>query len=85
MIPCDAECLWYNQLMEAIMTVAQLQELLSNFDPESTVRFGYPATDNYGCQYQARTWTLRVEEQVGPDTGTVSPIIFLNGAEMLED
>ena len=67
------------------MTVAQLQELLSNFDPVSTMHFGYPATDHYGDEYQGRTQIVLVEEHVASDTGTVCPILFLNGSELLED
>jgi hypothetical protein len=67
------------------MTVAQLQALLSDFDPESTVRFGYPCIDNYGGEYQGQTRIVRVEEHIASDTGTVSPILFLKGSEMLEE
>jgi hypothetical protein len=67
------------------MTVAQLRELLSNFDPTSTMHFGYPATDNYGGEYQGLTQIVLVEEHIASDTGTVSPILFLDGSELLED
>ena len=67
------------------MTVAKLQELLSNFDPESTVHFGYPCIDNYGGEYQGLTRIVLVEEHIASDTGTVSPILFLKGSELLED
>jgi len=66
------------------MTVAQLQELLANFDPNAEVYFGYPCTDNYGNEYQNRTQGVLVNEVIS-NAGTVAPILFLDGSEELED
>ena len=53
------------------MTVAQLQAILSNFDPTAEVHFGYPCIDNYGGEYQDLTRIVLVEEHVTRE-GTVS-------------
>ncbi len=66
------------------MTVAQLQALLSDFDPEAPVFFGYPATDNYGDVYQLRTEHVFLNEHA-TSTATFAPILFLDGSELLED
>ena len=66
------------------MTVAQLQALLSDFDPEAPVFFGYPATDNYGMEYQVRTEHVFLNEHA-TSTGTFAPILFLDGSQELED
>lgn len=67
------------------MTVAQLQALLSDFDPEAPVFFGYPATDNYGMEYQLRTEHVFINELNVNSTGTFAPILLLDGSETLED
>lgn len=67
------------------MTVAQLQELLSNFDPGSTVHFSYPDDSRDGLVYQVRTQAVVVGDHVDSKTGTVSPILFLEGTETVQD
>ncbi len=67
------------------MTVAQLQTLLSDFDPEAPVFFGYPATDNYGMEYQVRTEHVFLNELNVNSTGTFAPILFLDGSQELKD
>ena len=67
------------------MTVAQLQATLGSFDMDAEVYFGYPAIDNYGTEHQERSSSITVEEVVDLRTGAYSPIIFINGAERLED
>lgn len=62
------------------MTVAQLQALLSDFDPEAPVFFGYPMIDNYGCEYGERTERVCLEELNVNETGTFAPIFLLDGA-----
>ena len=66
------------------MTVAQLQALLSDFDPEAPVFFGYPSTDNYGMEYQVRTESVFLTEHA-TSTGCFAPILFLDGSQELED
>ncbi len=67
------------------MTVAQLQALLSDFDPEAEVHFGYPAIDNYGSVYRERSVNIIIDELNVNNTGCFAPIIFINGAAELED
>lgn len=62
------------------MTVAQLQALLSDFDSDAPVFFGYPMIDNYGCEYQERTERVCLEELNVNETGTFAPIFLLDGA-----
>jgi hypothetical protein len=62
------------------MTVAGLQALLSDFDPEAPVFFGYPTVDNYGDEYQERTDRVIVAELNVNETGAFAPILLLDGA-----
>ena len=62
------------------MTVAELQALLSDFNPDAPVFFGYPAIDNYGCEYQERTDRVCLKEIDVNGTGTFAPILLLDGA-----
>ena len=62
------------------MTVAELQALLSDFNPDAPVFFGYPAIDNYGCVYQQRTDRVCLKEIDVNGTGTFAPILLLDGA-----
>ena len=65
------------------MTVAELQALLSDFDPEAPVFFGYPATDpdKFGVvEYQERTDRVCLKEIDVNGTGTFAPILLLDGA-----
>lgn len=65
------------------MTVAQLQALLSDFDSDAPVFFGYPAieaTYDGGCEYQERTECFCLEELNVNETGTFAPIFLLDGA-----
>jgi hypothetical protein len=62
------------------MTVAELQALLSDFDPEAPVFFEYPAIDNYGDEYQERTDRVIVAELNVNETGAFAPILLLDGA-----
>ena len=61
------------------MTAAELQALLSDFDPEAPVFFEYPAIDNYGDEYQERTDRVIFAELVN-ETGAFVPILLLDGA-----
>ena len=62
------------------MTVAELQALLSDFDSDAPVFFGYPMIDNYGCEYQERTDRVCLKEIDVNGTGTFAPILLLDGA-----
>jgi len=62
------------------MTVAQLQALLSDFDPEAPVFFRYPAVDSDGYDYQERTDRVSVAELNVNETGAFAPILLLDGA-----
>jgi hypothetical protein len=61
------------------MTTKQLIELLSQFDPESTVTVAYPASHP---EFRIDTETIRVSELVRYDG--VRPLISVNGALDLE-
>jgi len=61
------------------MTVAKLQALLSDFDPEAPVFFGYPAHGDDG-EYQERTDRVIVAELNVNETGAFAPILLLDGA-----
>jgi hypothetical protein len=69
-----------NHQEREIMTVAQLQALLSDFDPEAPVTFGYPAVDKGGVDYQERTKWVCIKEIDVNGTGTFAPIFLLDGA-----
>ena len=65
------------------MTVAELQALLSDFNPDVPVFFGYPATDTdkFGVvEYQERTDRVCLKEIDVNGTGTFAPILLLDGA-----
>lgn len=66
------------------MTVAELQALLSDFDPEAPVFFGYPATGGAGgygvVEYQERTESVCLKEVEVNGTGTFAPFFLLDGA-----
>jgi hypothetical protein len=65
------------------MTVKQLIELLSKFDPETTVQVAFPSYDNYGEPYRGTLGDLHVLE-VNRYNG-VHPLISVGGAHTLED
>lgn len=65
------------------MKVKQLVELLSQFDPESTVQVAYPATDNYGGVYRETAGDLLIEEICRE--GEMNPLISVGGAHLLEN
>ena len=65
------------------MTVAELQALLSDFDSDAPVFFGYPAieaTYDGGVEYQERTDRVCLKEIDVNGTGTFAPILLLDGA-----
>ena len=63
------------------MTTKQLIELLSQFDPESTVIVAYPAFIAHATRVD--TEAIHVEELARYDG--VHPLISANGAHLLED
>lgn len=65
------------------MTVKQLIDLLSQFDPESTVQVAFPATDNYGKEYRETLGDILIEEICRE--GEMNPLISVGGAHLLED
>ena len=65
------------------MKVKQLIELLSQFDPESTVQVAFPSTDNYGQEYRDTLDDIHIEELARYDG--VHPLISVGGAHLLED
>jgi hypothetical protein len=65
------------------MKVKQLVELLSQFDPESTVEVAFPVTDIVGVHFRDIADDITVEELQRFD-GT-HPLISINGAHLLED
>ena len=62
------------------MTTKQLIELLSQFDPESTVIVAYPTFRDAG---RVDTEVIHVEELARYDG--IHPLISANGAHLLED
>jgi len=65
------------------MTVAQLQALLSDFDPDAPVFFGYPAieaTYDGAVYHQEQTQWVCLKEIDVNGTGTFAPIFLLDGA-----
>ena len=65
------------------MTVAELQALLSDFDSDAPVFFGYPAieaTYDGAVEYQERTDRVCLKEIDVNGTGTFAPILLLDGA-----
>jgi hypothetical protein len=65
------------------MTTKQLIELLSRFDPETTVQVAFPSTDNYGNLYRDTLSDIHVEELARYNG--VHPLISVGGAHLLED
>ena len=65
------------------MKVKQLIELLTQFDPESTVTVAFPDVDNYGSTYREDTERIHVDELARYDG--IHPLISANGAHLLED
>jgi hypothetical protein len=65
------------------MKTKQLIELLSQFDPESTVRVAFPSADGDGVRFRDSADDIIVEELQRFD-GT-HPLISINGAHLLED
>lgn len=65
------------------MKVKQLIELLSQFDPETTVQVAFPATDNYGGVYRDTLGDIHIEEICRE--GEMNPLISVGGAHLLED
>ena len=63
------------------MTTKQLIELLSQFDPETTVVVAYPTRT--GWSERNDTENLHVEELARHDG--IHPLISVNGAHLLED
>lgn len=63
------------------MKVKQLIELLSGFDPESTVIVAYPAFIAHAARVD--TEAIHVEELARHDG--IHPLISANGAHLLED
>lgn len=62
------------------MTTKQLIELLSQFDPESTVTVAFPDVDNYGHTYRTDSERIHVEELMRYDG--VHPLISVNDAHL---
>ena len=65
------------------MTTKQLIELLSRFDPETTVQIAFPSTDNYGNLYRDTLGDIHIEELARYNG--VHPLISVGGAHLLED
>lgn len=66
------------------MTVKQLIELLSQFDPESTVQVAYPNEQHLAEDtYRVDTKDIHIEELARYDG--VHPLISVGGAHLLED
>jgi hypothetical protein len=63
------------------MTVRQLIEILSGFDPETTVVVAYPAFIAHASRVD--TEVIHVEELARYDG--IHPLISANGAHLLED
>ena len=65
------------------MTTKQLIELLSQFDPETTVQIAFPSTGWDGNLYRDTRGALQVVELNRYDG--VHPLISANGAHLLEE
>jgi hypothetical protein len=65
------------------MKTKQLIELLSQFDPESTVTVAFPGADNYGSMYRENAERIHVEELARYDG--IHPLISVNDAHLLEE
>jgi len=66
------------------MKVKQLIELLSGFDPESTVTVAYPAEQRLE-EDTARVDTRKIHVEELSHYDGISPLISANGAHLLED
>lgn len=65
------------------MTTKQLIELLSQFDPETTVQIAFPSIDNYGSLYRDTLDDIHIEELARHDG--IHPLISVGDAHLLED
>ena len=67
------------------MKVKQLIELLSGFDPDSTVQvvFPTPSSPRDGVRYREVSYDIIVEELARYDG--IHPLISIDGAHLLED
>ena len=65
------------------MKTKQLIELLSQFDPETTVQIAFPSLDRHGSLYRGSLGDIRVEELARYNG--VHPLISVGGAHLLED
>lgn len=65
------------------MKVKQLIELLSQFDPESTVQVAFPSLDRHGSLYRGSLGDIHIEELARYNG--VHPLISVGGAHLLED
>ena len=65
------------------MTTKQLIELLSQFDPDSTVQIAFPSLDRHGSLYRGSLGDIHVEELARYNG--VHPLISVGGAHLLED
>ena len=65
------------------MTTKQLIELLSQFDPDTTVRIACSETSWEGKEYRSTCDDIQVVELNRYDG--VHPLIGVNGARLLED
>lgn len=65
------------------MTTKQLIELLSQFDPDTTVQIAFPSIDNYGSLFRGTLGDIHIEELARYNG--VHPLISVGGAHLLED
>ena len=65
------------------MTTKQLIELLSQFDPDTTVQIAFPSLDRHGSLYRGSLGDIHIEELARYDG--VHPLISVGGAHLLED
>ena len=65
------------------MKTKQLIELLSQFDPETTVQVAFPSTGWDGNLYRGSLGDIHVEELARYNG--VHPLISVGGAHLLED
>ena len=65
------------------MTVKQLIELLSQFDPEAPIAVAFPSEDNYGQPYRRTLGDIHIGELNRYDG--IHPLISVGGAHLLKD
>ena len=65
------------------MTTKQLIELLSQFDPDTTVQIAFPSLDRHGSLYRGSLGDIHIEELARYNG--VHPLISVGGAHLLED